>query len=123
MAKLEDYLNLLYRLEVTPLGEEDGGGFYARYPELGEMAAHGDGPTVEAAVREADTAKRLVLEVMLEHGDPIPLPESMRGVERQVQRAGAEGSLPRAGRRGAEGVNLNQLVVSLLSRELSTRHR
>ena len=77
MAKLEDYLNLPYRLEVTPLGEEDGG-FYARYPELGEMAAHGDGPTIEAAIQEAETAKRLVLEVMLEYGDPVPLPESMR---------------------------------------------
>jgi antitoxin HicB len=116
---LSYYLKLPYKLEITPLSEEDGGGFYARYPELGAAAAHGDGVTITEAVRMADEAKGLVLEVMLEHGDPIPEPLEVGGYSGNFAVRGPR-SLHRdlVRRAQAEGVSLNQLVVSYLSREL-----
>ena len=67
------YMKLPYLVEVRPA---EGGGFYARYPEL--VTPHGDGPTVADAVREADVSKELFFESCLEHGDPIPEPDEIK---------------------------------------------
>lgn len=121
MKDLTYYLGLPYKLEITPLSAEDGGGYYARYPELGRFAAHADGATIDEAVRAADEAKRLVLEVMLEHGDPIPEP-GVRDYSGHFSVRGPK-SLHRdlVERAEAEGVSLNQLVVSYLSRAVGSR--
>ena len=120
MNDLNYYLALPYRLEIMPLSEADGGGFYARYPELGEAAAHGDGETLEEAVQMADEAKRLVLEVMLEHGDRMPLPDSMKTYSGKfIVRAPKSLHRELVLEAEREGVSLNQLAVSLLSRNLS----
>lgn len=116
MDKLNSSMRLPYKLEVVPVSEEDGGGFYASYPELGRAAAHGVGPTIEEAVGMADEAKRLVLETKLEHGDEIPLPRSAQEFSGKFNVR-----LPKSLHRNLaelaeeEGVSLNQLVVTLLS--------
>lgn len=118
--KLDDYLKLPYKLEVVPLSEEDGGGFYASYPELGKAAAHGDGATVEEAVKMAEEAKRLVLEVKLEHGDEIPLPRSEQQFSGKFN-VRVPKSLHRSLSELAEeeGVSLNQLIVTMLSGDVA----
>ena len=110
------YLNLPYKLVVVPMEE---GGYYAQYPELG---AHGDAPTIEEAVREANVSKELMLESYLEHGDyPIPEPHSSKDysgkfnvrVPKSLHRELVE-------RAQEEGVSLNALVSSLLQRGLGS---
>lgn len=110
---LEHYLSLEYPLEIRPM-EHSGGGYYARYLDLG---AHGDGPTIGAAIQEANVSKELVLEVMLEYGDPIPEPGSYNTHSGRFQ-VRLPKSLHRALAQEAEreGVSLNMLVVSKLSR-------
>lgn len=124
MNDLNHYLKLPYKLELTPLSAEDGGGFYARYPELGKAAAQGDGESREEAIRMADEAKSLVLEVMLEHGDEVPLPDSMKTYSGKFM-VRAPKSLHRDLVLEAEheGVSLNQLTVTLLSRSLARSGR
>lgn len=110
------YLSLPYRLEVVPLGSEDGGGYYARYVDFG-TSAHGDGTTIPEAVESARESLAAVLEVMLANGDPIPEPTSGREysgkfnvrVPKSLHKALAEEA-------ESEGISLNMLVVSRLSK-------
>lgn len=115
---VEYYLALPYKLEIVPLSEADGGGYYARYSEFG-TGAHGDGPAPGDAATSARDGLRAVLEVMLEHGDPIPEPRQAREfsgkfnvrVPRSLHRALIEEA-------EAEGISLNMLIVNRLSRTI-----
>jgi predicted RNase H-like HicB family nuclease len=51
---------------------EEDGGYFAVVPDLPGCSAHGETP--EEAVREAQVAQRLWLEVAREIGKPIPAP-------------------------------------------------
>ncbi len=116
--ELDRYLSLPYKLEIVPLGDEDGGGYYARYVDFG-TSAHGDGATPGEAAESAREGLRSLLEVMLEHGDPIPEPATEREfsgkfnvrVPKSLHRALIEAA-------ESEGVSLNMLIVSKLSRSV-----
>lgn len=111
------YMKLPYLIEVRPA---EGGGFYARYPEL--VTPHGDGPTVADAVREADVSKELFFELCLEHGDPIPEPDETKNYSGNfVVRAPPSLHRDLAQRARTEGVSINQLVVTYISRGVGTR--
>ncbi len=115
---IRHYLALPYKLEVTPLTEEDGGGYYARYVEFG-TSAHGDGAMITEAVESAREGLEAVLEVMLEHDDRIPEPLSQKNysgkfnvrVPRSLHQALVEEA-------EAEGISLNMLIVNHLSKSL-----
>lgn len=113
MKTLQDYLALKYPLEISPMEHPDGG-YYARYPDLG---AHGDGPTIADAIREADVSKELIIETLLEHGDPVPEPEQNEKFSGKfnvrVPKSLHRHLVEEAKR---EGVSLNMLIVSRLSR-------
>ncbi|MEM6430813.1 MAG: type II toxin-antitoxin system HicB family antitoxin [Deinococcota bacterium] len=72
---LNYYMSLKYKLEVTPMPEDEGGGYYAHYPDLGPAVGCGDGPTVAEAIASADSSKQLFFESALDRGDPITEPE------------------------------------------------
>ncbi len=111
---LEHYMSLNYPVEIRPM--EDGG-YYARMPDFGRAAVHADGENIEKALKELNVVKRLILEVMLEHGDSIPEPGSYNTYSGRFQ-VRLPKSLHRALAQEAEreGVSLNMLVVSKLSR-------
>lgn len=114
--RLDHYLSLPYKLEITPLGEEDGGGYYARYIDFG-TSAHGDGATPGEAADSAREGLKAALAVMLESSDPIPEPEAGREysgkfnvrVPKSLHKALTEEA-------ESEGVSLNMLIVNRLSR-------
>lgn len=112
---LEDYLALPYMERVRPDMEE--GGFYAGVEELSGCLA--DGETRAEALERLQDAKRSWLATSLEFGDPIPLPLNTQGFSGRIL-VRAPKSLHRdlAHRSTLEGVSLNQLCVSLLSRGL-----
>jgi antitoxin HicB len=62
----------VYRFEVRPLSEEDGGGFLASFPDLpGYMS---DGETYEQAIANARDAFAAWIAAYEEEGRAIPAP-------------------------------------------------
>ena len=71
--KLNYYISLPYTVEIVPYRD---GGFFARIKELEGCMTEGE--TLEETLELLEDAKRAWLEVALEEGLEIPLPESMR---------------------------------------------
>ena len=47
---LEYYLALPYAIEISPIPQDDGGGYCARLPQFGVAGIIGDGETIEEAL-------------------------------------------------------------------------
>jgi antitoxin HicB len=76
MSKTVDYyMSLPYPILLTPLSEEDGGGWLAEIPLLPNCIS--DGETEAEALVNVRDAMRGWLSVRIKHGDPIPEPESI----------------------------------------------
>ncbi len=112
MRGLEEYMKLPYRMEIVSDGE---GGYVASYPELKGCLTSGE--SIEAAVANAEDAKREWIAAALEDGYTIPEPErdadysgqfKLR-IPKSLHRRLAEES-----RR--EGISMNQYCLYLLSR-------
>lgn len=75
MKNLAYYLNLPYKIEITKIPSESGGGYCAIMPEFKDKALFwGDGKTREEALKELEVAFEFTIETMLENGDYIPEP-------------------------------------------------
>lgn len=66
MARLE------YRVVITPLPLEEGGGFLATVPDL--PGCMSDGETPEEAIRQVQDAIAAWLEAAADMGRPVPAP-------------------------------------------------
>ena len=113
MKTLNEYLALPYRMEVIEDREE--GGFVASYPELPGCITCGE--TVEAAVANAQDAKRAWLEAALEDGITIQEPDDLERYSGQFKLRipkSLHRSLSEHAKR--EGVSMNQYCVYLLSK-------
>ncbi len=73
MKKIDEYMTLPYRLEISPDTAEDG--FVVSYPELPGCITCAD--TMEAVIANALDAKRAWLEAALESGTYIPVPSAI----------------------------------------------
>ena len=69
---IDYYMSLPYSILLTPISEEDGGGWLAEIPQL--PGCMSDGETQQEALNMIEDARRLWLESSLAHGDPIPEP-------------------------------------------------
>ena len=69
------YLSLPYKIEIEPILEEEGGGYFARIPQFGRMGITGDGETIEEALKDLNDFKRRSFERYLKEGREIPEPE------------------------------------------------
>jgi len=108
---LEYYLGLRYPVTLVPEAE---GGYTATINDLPGCVSVGE--TAEEALSMIEDAQRLWLEVAYEHGDEIPLPSTEREYGGRV----LVRMPPRLHRRlleqaEAEGVSLNQHIVTLLA--------
>lgn len=109
---VEEYMNLPYTIEITP----DGGSYFVKVKELEGCMSVGD--TRAEALEMIDDAMRGWLEIALEDGVDIPLPETLREdkysgkfalrMTKSQHRKLAEGA-------EQEGVSMNQYMVSLLT--------
>jgi predicted RNase H-like HicB family nuclease len=66
-------MTLPYSILLTPLSDEDGGGWLAEIPLL--PGCMSDGETQAEALLMIEDAKRGWIESALVHGDPVPEPE------------------------------------------------
>lgn len=75
MKDLQYYMNLNYPVTITPIPEDEGGGYAVSIPMLGKYAYIGDGETIEEALENLDKVKRYLFQEALERGIRIPEPE------------------------------------------------
>jgi antitoxin HicB len=101
-----------YRI-VTEWSDEDEC-YLARVPALVNCVSHGDTP--EDAAREAQVSAHLMLDVLREQGHRIPpsdvAPDYSGNIRLRLPRS-LHADLAR--RADAEGVSLNQLMITLLA--------
>ena len=110
--KFEDY-----PLTVSPLPEDDGGGYLVAIPDLPGCIA--DGGTVEEAIAEARDAWRAWMAAELEDKGTAPAPRTYSG--QFVQRIPKSLHMRLAKRAETEGVSLNHLATVLLAEGLERR--
>lgn len=114
--QIKGYLGLKYQIKLTPLSEEDGGGWLAEIPDL--KGCLSDGDTIEEALRNIEEAKEAWFVTAIKRGQQIPLPTSYqeeqysgkftlrlpKSLHKELAEAASE-----------EGVSLNSYILSLLS--------
>ena len=105
-----------YPFEISPLSQEDGGGYLITFPDL--PGCMSDGETPEEAIHNGFDAARAWIETAKEFGDTIPQPG-------YAIRSGVVAQLPRslqqrlAERAKAEGVEVGTLVTVYLAEGLA----
>ncbi len=119
MKKVEHYMRLPYRVVITIVSEEMGGGYIAMIPQLGSKAFQGYGESADEALKNLETVKRHTFAKYISKSIPIPEPESESEKEysgRFVIRM--PGDLHRSLAKLAKANNstLNQFVTYLLTR-------
>ena len=108
-----------YSLTVTPLPEDDGGGYLVLIPDLPGCMA--DGATIDEAVDEARDAFEAWAMAEREDGHELPRPKTYSG--QFLQRVPKSLHMQLARRAAVEGVSLNQLATTLLAQGLGSRGR
>lgn len=71
---LSYYMSLQYKVEYKKLSKDDGGGWLAYIPQLGEQAYRADGETKKEALALLNVIKKDLFEEFLEEGLNIPEP-------------------------------------------------
>ncbi len=116
----EEWEALRYRIEIQELSEEEGGGWMAWIPQLGQGLFMVDAETADEAVSQLETLRRSLYDTVMESGRPIPIPADVtdttatsgRWLMRASKRLHAE--LKSAAER--EGVSFNSYCESALER-------
>lgn len=72
---LEYYMSLNYPVEIHRIPEDQGGGYTATIPSLGEYAFVGDGETPQEAYENLQSAKKELFADCIADGVDIPEPE------------------------------------------------
>lgn len=112
MRTLIDYLKLPYRMEIVE--DQAEGGYTVSFPELPGCITCGE--TIESALKNAEDAKKIWLEAVLEDGGEVPEPDSLKDysgqfklrIPKSLHRSLAEHSK-------REGISMNQYCLYLLS--------
>lgn len=114
MLNIKDYMKLPYTRMVQEMNDESGHYFYGRVLELDGCQSTGD--TIEELYESLNEAMEGYIEVKLENGLPIPVPENVDDYSGKFniripktlhQRLAIEA--------GREGVSLNTLVLYKLA--------
>ena len=113
--------DLRYPISLQALTEEEGGGWFATIPLLGEATCAADGETIEEALANLEELRRSLYEVVITSKHPIPLPQA--ATEKKDKPAGkwlmrASTELHGRLQEGAAeaGVSFNTYCVECLSR-------
>jgi predicted RNase H-like HicB family nuclease len=111
-----------FRYRIVVEWSDEDSCFVARVPALPGCAAHGK--TIEAAAREARRAATGMLAILRKDGDPLPPEDVVADYSGQIRLR-----LPRslhhqlARLAQAEGVSLNQMMVTILAARSAQRDR
>jgi len=116
MKKIEDYVDLPYKMEIVK--DLDEGGYVVSFPDLPGCLTVGE--TIEEAIKNAEDAKRTWLEAAIEEQIEISIPEKKEKYSGQFKLRIPK-SLHRilAEQSKREGISMNQYCVYLLSRNIA----
>lgn len=116
MKKIEDYVDLPYKMEIVK--DLDEGGYVVSFPDLPGCLTVGE--TIEEAIKNAEDAKRAWLEAAIEEQIEISIPENKEKYSGQFKLRIPK-SLHRilAEQSKREGISMNQYCVYLLSRNIA----
>ncbi|SFP68538.1 Predicted nuclease of the RNAse H fold, HicB family [Butyrivibrio proteoclasticus] len=116
MKKIEDYVDLPYKMEIVK--DLDEGGYVVSFPDLPGCLTVGE--TIEEAIKNAEDAKRTWLEAAIEEQIEISIPENKEKYSGQFKLRIPK-SLHRilAEQSKREGISMNQYCVYLLSRNIA----
>ena len=106
-----------YPITLSPLPEDEGGGYMVTIPDLPGCLA--DGETVEEAIAEARDAFEAWTTAEREDAGTLPAPKTYSG--QFVQRIPKTLHMRLARRAESEGVSLNHLAATLLAEGLAGR--
>lgn len=116
---IESFLEQEYPIRLRPLSEDEGGGWLAEIPDL--PGCMSDGETQDQALRNLSEAKETWIRTAIKRGLNIPLPtqdeESPSYSGRLTLRLPKTLHFRLAERSRAEGVSLNQFILSILASE------
>ena len=115
--KIDKTLVDSYPFTISPLSNEDGGGFAVEYPDLPGCISDGNSPD-EAFNQGCDAVKSYLLSCA-KYGDPFPKPSEASGQWRQRVPRILHARLATKARQ--EGVSLNTLVIALIAEGLGKR--
>jgi len=104
-----------YPVEVRPLSAEEGGGWFATFPDLD--GCHGDGDTPSEAIEDGYRAAEAWLRVAEEVGDPIPQPSGEDASDLVLARIPRTLHASLRARASREGVGVDALIGVLLSED------
>lgn len=103
-----------FRYRIVVEWSDEDRAFVARVPALPGCLAHGK--TAETAAHQARNAAEAMLEVLREDGRPLPAEDATGGYSGQIRLRLPRSLHQRLDRLAdAEGVSLNQLMVTLLA--------
>jgi antitoxin HicB len=103
-----------YPFDINPLPEDEGGGWVLSYPDVPHLIVAGD--DIDGLIAEGRRVLADALALLAENGHPIPKPGSGSGYKGHVSiRMPKSLHATLAARAKAEGVSLNNLLVSLVS--------
>ncbi len=75
VPSVKTLLSLQYKIELLPLSEKDGGGFWATIPLL--KGCQSDGNTPDEAIHNLRGAQEAWFISAIKNNDPIPLPHKL----------------------------------------------
>lgn len=117
------YMQLPYKMEVTFISEEKGGGVIVELPELGRMCANGWGKTFEEACACLNNVKQDLFEDWIEKGVDIPEPEKKEDYSGKfVLRTSPTLHKLLAKEAKRRCISQNTLIISLLEKGLAEDH-
>jgi antitoxin HicB len=104
-----------YPFELTPLSEDDGGGWLIVFPDF-PGAVMSDGETPEEALVNGHDALESVIAVYEEDGRPLPAPFSGGSASGKFNLRAPKSLHAKLSRQAEiEGVSMNTLAVALLA--------
>ena len=104
-----------YPFFISPLTEEDGGGFLIAFPDLPGCIS--DGETPAEAIQNGYDAARAWLSTAKEFNDPIPQPSQLSGGLMMAVSQTLRAKLLTKAKQ--EGVHMNALVTTYLAEGLA----
>lgn len=109
-----------YPFQITPLSDEDGGGYLITFPDLPGCMSDGESP--EEAVRMGRDAFRCWMAVHIEEGRDIPVPGGGGPASGKFNLRAPKSLHAKLARRAeTEGVSMNTLAVALLAEGLGRK--
>jgi len=115
MPRFEDY-----PFQITPLSDDDGGGYLITFPDL--PGCMSDGETPEEAIEMGRDAFTAWMSVYIEEGRELPEPGSGGPASGKFNLRTPKSLHAKLARQAeAEGVSMNTLAVSLLAEGLGRK--